>query len=550
MQLRPYQQQVKDEINAAWQRSRGVLAVMPTGAGKTTTFANILADEPAFSVAIAHRSELVTQMSLTLARYGVRHRVIGSDATQREAARLHMSELQRNFVEPGARCAVASVDTLVRCDPAAAWVAQTKLVVIDEAHHVRTGNKWASSSAMFRNARVLGVTATPFRADGAGLGSHADGIFDEMVVGPSMRELIDIGNLCEYRIFAPPNAVNLADVALSASGDYSPAPLRDAVHKAHITGDIVSHYLKLARNKLAIVFTVDIETSVEAAESFRAAGVAAEVISGKTPAALRNAIMRKFRNREIHVLCNCDVLGEGTDVPAVECVIMARPTMSKGLYIQQFGRALRPMDGKPRALIIDAVGNVIRHGLPDAPMTYTLDRRERRSKGAAVDAIPLRTCLNPDVDGTGIPCAQPYERLYRCCPYCGHYPEPALRSGPDQVDGDLHELDADVLAAMRGAIARVNGASLLPSNLPPEAIGAIKRKHWERQQAVAQLVDTMQIWGGVQTDRNGRELHEAQRAFYLTFGTDVATAQTLGRADAEALSVRIRNDLIKQGVTA
>lgn len=545
-QLRPYQQRVKDEILHAWQSHQAALAVMPTGAGKTTLFSDILAESNEYRIAIAHRSELVTQMSLTLARYGVRHRIVGAQTTAREAVRLHMSELGHSYYDATARCAVASVDTLVRIDPRESWAQQTKLVVLDEAHHASrrgtVGNKWISATEMFPGAKILGVTATPFRADGAGLGRHADGIFDAMIVGPTMRELIDTGSLCEYRIFAPPSQLDLSGIATSASGDFSPAPLRDAVRKAHITGDIVSHYLKIARGKLAICFNVDIESAVEAAEAFRAGGVPAEVISGKTPADLRNAIMRKFRAREILVLCNCDVLGEGTDVPAVECVIMARPTQSRGLFIQQFGRALRPMDGKDRALILDAVGNTIRHGLPDAPLEFTLDRRERRSKGAPDDAIPLRSCTNPDVL-----CAQVYERFRKACPHCGYTPEPAGRSSPVLVDGDIYELDAATLAVMRGAIDKIDGAPNVSPYMPPEVAGSVRKQHYIRQEAQRQLRDTLALWGGVQT-AHGRDLSEAHRRFWFRFGTDVGTAQGLNARDAEALTTRVRDDLIKLGV--
>ena len=158
--------------------------------------------------------------------------------------------------------------------------------------------------------------------------------------------------------------------------------------------------------------------------------------------------MNRFRNREILQLVNVDLLGEGVDVPAIEVVSMARPTQSYGLYSQQFGRALRPMEGKTHAIIIDDVNNVLRHGLPDAPRTWSLDRREKRSRGAIDDAIPLRTCLNGA-------CLAVYPRTNRTCPNCGFFSPPTIRSAPEFVDGDLLELDPEALARLRGEIDRI-----------------------------------------------------------------------------------------------
>jgi superfamily II DNA or RNA helicase len=427
---------------------------------------------------------------------------------------------------------------------------------------------------MFPNARGLHVTATPIRADGAGLGRHADGLVDVMVEAPGMRDLIDMGFLTDYRIFAPPSAIDLSNVAISnATGDYNATQVRNAVHESHITGDVVAHYLKLAPGKLGVTFAVDVQAASDIADAFRAAGVPAEVVSAKTPDALRAAILRRFKNREILQLVNVDLFGEGFDLPAIEVVSMARPTQSFSLYSQQFGRALRLMldptllsrwgdftdaerrahiaaSSKPRAIVIDHVNNVLRHGgPPDKRIAWSLDRRERRSKSTPSE-IPLRTCMNLDVGGTGEPCLQPYERFYRCCPHCGFYPEPAARSAPAFVDGDLMELDGAILAALRGEIDKVNAAPTVNPYMSAEINGANRKRHYERQQAVGQLVETMQLWGGLHTDRKGMELHEAHRAFFHTFGVDVATAQTLGRADAEALSNRVRNELIKQGVIA
>jgi DNA repair protein RadD len=527
IQLRDFQQDVERRIYAAWQDgARNVAAVMPTGSGKTVLFSKIMADQQRPSVAIAHRQELVGQISLALARNGVRHRIIGPRSVARACANLHLAETRRNYIDPSSGRAVAGVDTLVRM-PSEPWMSQIGLWVTDECHHLLRENKWGKAASMFPNAHGLGVTATPCRADGRGLGRHADGVIDAMVVGLPMRALIDDGWLSEYRVFVPPSDLHLEDVAISAGGDYSPVPLRAAVHKSHITGDVVAHYQRIAPGKLGVTFAVDVAAATEIAQAFRAAGVPAEVVTAETPDALRAHVLRKFRVREVLQLVNVDLFGEGFDLPALEVVSMARPTQSYALYAQQFGRALRIMDGKDRAMIIDHVGNVLRHGLPDAPRAWTLDRRERRSRGAT-DLPPLRVCLA---------CTGAYDRVLAACPYCGEEWVPAERSTPAQVDGDLAELSPEALLRLRGEIDR---PLVVPYGAPPEVVGAVRRSYRERQEAQQALRAAMVEWAGRHsTATDAGTVSALQRRFYLEQGIDVLSAQALGRRDADELRGRI-----------
>lgn len=537
---RPYQADVESRTELAWASgARNVLAVMPTGAGKTFLISRHVSRRRAACVC-AHRSELVTQISTALAREGVRHRVIGPPALSRACSAAHLDEVGRDFVDPGARIAAAGVDTLRNLSPSDPWLAQVELWVQDEAHHVTAENKWGDVCGMFPNAIGLGVTATPMRADGKGLGRHADGLFDTMIVGPSMRDLIDEGYLTDYRVISAPSDIDLSSVPVAGSGEYSPKPLAAARKRSTLTGDVVKEYLRWAPGKLGVTFDVDIESATATAAAFRAAGVPAEVVTGKTPEALRRAILRRFKSREILQLVNVDLFGEGFDLPAIEVVSFARPTMSYGLYVQQFGRSLRKLDGKLRAIIIDHVGNVIKHGLPDAPREWSLNRRERKSRSAPSDVIPTRTCLFVGPDG--VPCANVYERVLTCCPECGHMPVPADRSGPDRVDGDLTELDPAVLAKLRGEIARVDGQALIPQGVPHVAQLAARKNHIERQQHQAQLRAAIALWAGWQHEQ-GRGTTESYRRFYFRYGVDVATACALGSREADELREKIQADL-------
>ncbi len=530
IQLRDYQNELKARIYEAWRGGlRNVMAVLPTGAGKTAVFSNIIAEAGAPAVAIAHRAELVAQMSLALARNEVRHRVIGQSATIRDIVHLHMTELGKSYYDATARCAVASVNTLVNRKNLEHWAQTVRLWVTDEAHHFIHGGMWWQASEMFPNAIGLGVTATPVRADGKGLGRHHDGVMDALIIGSTMRDLITRGFLADYRIFAPPNDLDLSDVTVTNSGDYSPAPLRKAVHRSHIHGDVVTHYLRIAAGKIGVTFAVDIESATELAAAYRQQGVPAEMLSGTTPTNIRYKLLHMFAAGEIKQLCVCDIISEGFDLPAIEVCSMARPTQSYGLYVQQFGRALRPMEGKQHAIIIDHVGNVLLHGLPDAPRSFTLDRRDRRSKTAPGEGpIPLRSCLN---------CAGVYERSKVVCPYCGTVVVPSGRSTPEQVDGSLAELLPDVLARMRGEIVRADSL-LIPVGAGPEVVGRKQREHRERMEAQAVLRERMALWGGARTAR-GVSIAEAQREWYLRYGIDVASAQMLPRAEALALIERI-----------
>lgn len=532
MQLRDYQQKLVTDVYEAWNEgATNVLAQLSTGGGKTVIFSTIVAQTKEPSIVIAHRVEIVAHISLTLARHKIRHNIIAQKESIKGIIALHMSEFKRSYYDPQALCNVAGVDTLVRLDEYTPWFKRIQLVVQDEAHHVLKANKWGKAAALFPNARGLYPTATPDRADGNGLGRHADGLIDKLVLGPPMRTLINLGHLSEYHIVVPPNDLDLSEVTTSAGGDFSPPKLSKAVHKSRITGDVVQSYLKFAKGKLGVTFAVDIEAAVQICAEFNAHGVPAEVISSKTPAHLRTQIMRRFEKREILQLVNVDILGEGVDVPAIEVVSMARPTQSYSLYCQQFGRALRP--GKPRATIIDHVGNCLRHGLPDdLRRRWTLDRREKRSKTAVKDFIALRSCLNTE-------CLAAYVRTLKKCPECGHYPEPAGRSSPEMVDGDLIELDAKTLARMRGEIIRIDDAPRIPQHLDPIAQLAVAKRHTARQRGQQLLRDEIAAWAGFYKAAN-RTDSEIYRLFYLSFGIDVASAQVLNVKDAEKLQNEIK----------
>lgn len=569
MPLRDYQQDLKHRVYDEWRKPgvRTVLATLATGGGKTVVFVDIARELAVPTVIVEHRSELVSQAALTLNREGLPHSILAPRDLIREIVRAQMTLHGRSLYSDRAPVRVAAVNTLAARREKIRWGRDVGLVIWDEAHHLIRGGVWNHAYDLFPNARGLGVSAHALRGDGLGLGVAADGFADALVQGPSARELIERGYLSEYGLALPPADVDTSAVPVGSSGDFSPVRLAAEVHKSkQLVGHVAEHYGRFAAGKLGLTFAVDIESAREIRAAYVALGVPAEVMTGETPIDERADMMRQFRARRILQIVSVDVLGEGTDVPDVEVVSMARPTASFQLFAQQLGRALRvggcdqtgwdaltdeqrrariAAGTKPRALLIDHVGNYCRHyakrGMPCAPQRYSLTRVDRQTRSRSADVIPIRTCLNES-------CYQPYERSLLVCPHCGTpAPAPAGRSAPEQVDGDLVMLEPAALAALWAEVRRVDGpAPVLGSDAA--TMGA--RKNWrERQAAQATLRDAMMLWGGWRIHVHGDE-RRGQREFFLRFGQDVVTAQTLGAKDAEELETRIRADLEQKGVIA
>lgn len=545
MDLRPYQSTLVNDVWGAWtQGARNVLMRLDTGGGKTVILAflvNLWVTQGRGAVAvIAHRQELVSQLSMTLARYGIVHNIIAAEKVRRAIVALQIAEYGRSYYSPGSLVSVASIDTLIRVDASwfLAWCAQVTLWITDEGHHVVRDNKWHAGIQLFTNSQVHGLlpTATPSRADGKGLGAHADGVAHTMVQGPPMRWLIDQKYLTDYRIICPESDLVMYEEA-GASGDWSSAQLKEASKRSHIIGDVVREYLRWAPGKLGITFTTDVETAGAMTAAYRAAGVLAETLTGKTDDGYRRQILKRFARREIHQIVAVDIISEGFDLPAIEVASMARPTQSLPLYMQQFGRALRPLEGKTHALILDHAGNTLRHqGPPDKPRPWTLDRRAKRGGGGG--GIPLRVCVG---------CWQPYERTRVVCPYCGASPPPPdERSSPAAVDGDLAELDPATLARLRQAVEEADRSVddyrrwLAERQVPREVFITNTRRHEEKQAAQSRLRAVMEQWVGRALAEGLRD-REVHRKFFLTFGIDVLSARALARAEADQLAERIAN---------
>lgn len=540
LKLRDYQQTVVDDIYDAWRRFRSVLAVLPTGGGKTVIFSSIIHNHKGASAAVVHRKEIVAQISCSLARLGVKHRVIAPPSVIALIRRKHLKQFGKSFVDPHADCGVVSVQTLTsqssgRNDVLQRWLKQITLCVYDEGHHYVQQGLWGRAVEMMGNAKLLFVSATPERADGKGLGADADGFCEVMVQGPTTQWLIEQGFLSRFLYKAPETDLDLDDIPITASGEVNAKVLRARTVESHLVGDVVQQYLQFSPGKKAIVFASDVATSEEMAAAFRDAGVKSTALSGETDQGLRDRELDAFENGDLEVLVNVELFDEGFDVPAVEVVILSRVTMSLGKYLQMVGRALRILEGKTEAIIIDPVRNWERHGMPNWPRKWSLNRREKGARGAASDTIPQRVCLA---------CTQPYEVIYKICPHCGEpMPEPAGRSLPKQVDGDLMELDVEAMMAlflqMEAADMSDEDYALdqVERRIPPIGRSQDMKRHRDGKYRRKVLRELVAWWVGVQPE--GRELSEVHRRFFHRFGVDIGTAFTLNAKDTNALIEKI-----------
>jgi len=418
--LRLYQSEAVERVRDAYRSgARAPLLVLPTGAGKTVVFSHVsaaTADRGKRVLVLVHRRELIRQSSAKLSDAGVAHGIIAPGHTP-----------TRDAVQ------VASVQTLARRlgDPR---YQAPDLIVIDEAHHAVAG-QWATVCAAYPGARLLGVTATPQRMDGLGLGIEAGGPFDAMVTGPTVAELIAGGFLVPAKVFAPAEAPDLSGVR-TVRGDYEVSALADAMAAPKIVGNAVEHYARHAAGLPAIVFSPSVAHAEATAEAFRGAGWRAVAASGATDPGERDAAIRGLGTGAVQVLCSCDLISEGLDVPAVGAVILLRPTKSLGLYLQQVGRGLRPAEGKTALIVLDHAGNTLAHGMPDADREWTLAGKKRRQR----DAVPpTRQCTECFAVHAPAP----------ACPECGHVYEMKARE-IEAVEGLLVEMDAERSARLRG----------------------------------------------------------------------------------------------------
>jgi superfamily II DNA or RNA helicase len=381
---------------------------------------------------LATRTRLVRQIHERLRAFGVYHGVI--------AASLPELSVYDAMVQ------VASVDTLHRRAIASGRMPlpSAAVVIFDEAH-LSAAETRVRILDSYPHAVRIGFTATPARKSGRGLGNA----FDCIISGPSIRELIAAGQLAPLRIFNTPVVTQkeLADLPRDADNDYASGALGEILSRPKLIGDVVENWLRIAPRKRTLVFAVNKAHAAALLESFSRQGIAAEMLTDQDDEATREEVIQRLEQGSTHVLVNCFLLSYGTDLPAVECVVLARPTRSLVQYLQMVGRGMRPAPGKSECLLIDHGHVVETLGLPHADRAWTLDSRRnintetlKAHKRHAILEKP-RTC--PQCSTLWLASEQG-----NACPSCG-WAHAAKAKGIAVQEAHLQEMadEADVLGA-------------------------------------------------------------------------------------------------------
>jgi DNA repair protein RadD len=408
--LRDYQADARDRLN----RASKALYVLPTGGGKTVVATSVIergVQRGERVLVLTHRREILRQTSLELP---IDHGLI-------------QAGLNVDFEYP---VQVASVQTLwarcMRTDKIPLPAAD--LIIVDEAHHV-AARTWRGILEAYPNSRVIGLTATPCRSDGRGLGNF----FDELIEGPQIPELIAAKHLVPTIYYAPAEP-DLHGVE-TRQGDYVVNQLADRMNRNDLVGDIVSSWHKLGQRRKTLVFCVDVAHSIHVKDEFVKSGAHTEHVDGSTAKTERDAILARLASGETEVVTNCMVLTEGFNLPAIACIVLARPTKQIGLFRQMAGRGLRPAPGKTNMILIDHSGAVYRHGLLEDRVVWTLDvtKRAENPTHAACQHRSVARLLECSQCGALRKGGEP-------CPACGFQP----KRRPDAIifrDGELARVD-------------------------------------------------------------------------------------------------------------
>ena len=382
--LRDYQLSAIDSLRQKISTGKKrIVVVAPTGSGKTTLAAEIIrrcADKGNKVLFVAHRQELVYQAHNRLVEFGIDADII-------------MPPHRVN----GHAVNIASLQTLVRRDKPHA-----DIIFIDESHHI--SNSYKKILEHYKDKIVIGLTATPYRLDGKGLGE----IYEDLIITSTIENLIESGHLVRPRYFGAKK--DFSDIHIQA-GDYNPKELFSMLDKKILYDGVVDKFRQFGKGK-TLVFCVNIQHSLNTVEAFKNAGYKAMHIDCETDSRERQNIIDRFRCGEFDILSNCAIFTEGFDLPEITTVILNRATKSKCLFMQMVGRSLRPAPDKEHAIVIDHGNNVYEHGAVEWEEEYNLFPKKKKKKQSSADRDqPVKECPK---------CNNLLHSMTKTCPACGH----------------------------------------------------------------------------------------------------------------------------------
>ena len=438
MELRPYQKSIAEKVIFAVQSGKNPLVQADTGAGKTPVEA-YLANHFDNVIVIAHRNVLIGQLSEKMAAFSIFHDTISTEHTRRSCQSRHRKTCGSDFILRGSNSKfVASIQSLdarhargvLGVDANLPWV-----IIIDEAHHVMPDNIWGIVKRIFPNCTIVGFTATPIRGDGGSLSIKSGGIFDCLIQadglddGRSVATLMSNGYLADYVAYYPLDIDSRIRRSSETKSDelvVSMCPL--------------AAYKKYAEGKKTILMMPSIWAAKRYADLFKANNIPAACINSTMSCGDVSRIIDAFISGDVLALFNVEMVNEGFDVPTVECVILARPIGSFGLYRQCVGRVLRPSKGKSHGVLVDLCGNVVDHGLPDDVVVWDLDNPPRKPRGRRYN-----NCT----------CGRIYLITLPHCPDCGNE-NPFFWERPNSIapaNTILIDLDTEMVRTARKKMA-------------------------------------------------------------------------------------------------
>jgi len=361
--LRPYQTKAVAKTLSAWRSYRAPLLVMPTGSGKTTVVVHIVAQTKGRVLFLCPWRQLVFQAITRLEEHGISCGILMGPKKPKESDRVH----------------VATIQTAAKRD-----LGNYDLVIIDEAHRAPSHQ---CREILKNYKKLLGLTATPIRMDGKRLSS----VFDVLVEPVTVNELIGRGHLVPPKVYAPEIPINFKGLRYDAKKrDYASGAAGKVMSSPRLVGDAIEHWSRLGRGKKTFTFCSSVAHAETMVEAFKKAGVTAALMCGATTAKQRKELFEQLDNRQLQVICNVAVLTEGVDFPDLGCIVLLRPTLSKGLHYQIVGRGMRPYSAKQFCLVLDHSDNFRRHGFPQDQQKWSLTSSRKqlppgRGKGKAPD---------------------------------------------------------------------------------------------------------------------------------------------------------------------